>query len=137
MEMLLTVGQTAQRLQLTEKAVRERLKSGRLRGIKSGGRVWRVPESALLEPSLIPGPKATQAEVDRLWTRLSKLETHNAAIFEIAKAPAKVRELIAARSESMMEAYYATPEGEAELADWRALDGEPFLDGDDSQEDQG
>ena len=126
MEMLLTVGQTAQRLQLTEKTVRERLKSGRLRGIKSGGRVWRVPESALLEPTLIPGPKATQAEAERLWALLSNVQTHNAAILEIAKAPAKVQDILDERSAHIAEAYYATPEGEAELADWRAIDGEPF-----------
>lgn len=133
MEMLLTVGQTAQRLQLTEKAVRERLKSGRLRGIKSGGRVWRVPESALLEPASQLGPKVVQAEADRLWALLSNLETHNAAISEIAKAPAKVREILDERSAQVAEAFYATPEGEAELADWRALDGEPFHESGDGE----
>lgn len=133
MEMLLTVGQTAQRLQLTEKAVRERLKSGRLRGIKSGGRVWRVPESALLEPAPQSGPKVVQAEADRLWALLSNLETHNAAISEIAKASAKVREILDERSAQVAEAFYATPEGEAELADWRALDGEPFHESGDGE----
>lgn len=48
MEMLLTVEQTAERLQLAPFTVREHLKSGKLRGIKRG-RVWRVPESALTE----------------------------------------------------------------------------------------
>lgn len=126
MEMLLTVGQTAQRLQLTEKAVRERLKSGRLRGLKSGGRVWRVPESALLEPSPQTSAKNTQAEVQRLWARLADRTTHNAAILEISRAPLAVREILDAKSAEVAQAFYATPEGEAELADWRALDGEPF-----------
>ncbi len=48
MEMLLTVEQTAERLQLRPATVREHLKAGKLRGVKRG-RVWRVPESALLE----------------------------------------------------------------------------------------
>ena len=50
MEMLLTVEQAAERLQIKPATVREQLKMGRLRGIKRG-RLWRIPESALLEPS--------------------------------------------------------------------------------------
>lgn len=50
MEMLLTVEQAAERLQIKPATVREQLKAGRLRGIKRG-RLWRIPESALLEPS--------------------------------------------------------------------------------------
>lgn len=128
MEMLLTVEQTAQRLQLTPKTVRERLKTGRLRGLKSGGRVWRVPESALLEPAQLASPKATQTEAERLWRLLVDLSTHNRAIVEIARAPAPVRALLDERSAAVAQDFYATPAGEAELADWRALDGEPFLD---------
>jgi excisionase family DNA binding protein len=48
MEMLLTVEQTAQRLQVAQSTVRRLLASGELRGIKRG-KLWRVPESALLE----------------------------------------------------------------------------------------
>ena len=48
MEMLLTVEQTAQRLQLHPETIRRQLVSGTLRGIKRG-RSWRVPESALAE----------------------------------------------------------------------------------------
>lgn len=62
----------------------------------------------------------------RLWARLANPQTHNAAILEIAAAPAKVRAIIDDKSEAAAAAFYATPEGEAELADWRALDGEPF-----------
>ncbi len=51
-EMLLTVEQAAARLQLTSYTVRLQLRAGRLRGVKRG-RVWRVPESALLEPTPI------------------------------------------------------------------------------------
>lgn len=140
METLLTVEQAATRLQLSPKTVRAQLRKGELRGIRRG-RQWRITPEAL-EESSPPLPKNTRpgeergakAQAEHLWARLGAIETHNAAISEIAKAPAKVREFIAARSEAVMEAFYATPEGEAELADWRALDGEPFLDGDDNVE---
>lgn len=46
MEMLLTVKQTAERLQLRPATVREHLKTGMLQGVKRG-RVWRIPESSL------------------------------------------------------------------------------------------
>lgn len=62
----------------------------------------------------------------RLWERLANPQTHNAAIAEIAHAPANVRALVDARSAEAAAAFYASPEGAAELADWRALDGEPF-----------
>ena len=57
MELLLTVEQAAQRLQLAPFTVREQLKRGQLRGLKRG-RVWRIPESALTEsspPAQAPG----------------------------------------------------------------------------------
>lgn len=50
-EMLLTVEQAAERLQVHRETVRRHLQSGKLRGIKRG-RLWRVPESALLETTL-------------------------------------------------------------------------------------
>ena len=50
MEMLLTVEQAAERLQLTPYTVRRHLNEGRLRGIKKGHQ-WRVPESAITEPA--------------------------------------------------------------------------------------
>jgi|GEM_PF-6928395 len=49
-ESLLTIKQTAERLQLSSYTVRRQLRTGRLRGIKRGG-VWRVPVSALYEPA--------------------------------------------------------------------------------------
>lgn len=167
MEMLLTVEQTAERLNLHPVTVREHLARGILRGIKRG-RQWRVPESALSESrpidskweqaanasapiyahSLATGGELTHgtgshsasvnATADtrgaaepmaaRLWARLTNPKTHNAAILEIAKAPAQVRGIINAKSGAAAAAFYATPEGAAELADWRALDGEPFQD---------
>lgn len=63
MEMLLTVEQAAERLQLRPFTVRDQLKRGVLRGIKRG-RVWRVPESALFERS--PASQVVQGEAARL-----------------------------------------------------------------------
>lgn len=60
MEMLLTVQQAAERLQLTPYTVREQLKRGTLRGIRRG-RIWRVPESALMEDS------PTKREPKKSW----------------------------------------------------------------------
>ncbi len=56
MEMLLTVEQVAQRLQLHPETIRRQLLSGVLRGVKRG-RQWRIPESALLETAT---PEAKQ-----------------------------------------------------------------------------
>jgi excisionase family DNA binding protein len=55
MEMLLTVEQAATRLQVEPETVRRRLRRGTLRGVKSGERLWRVPESALTEDSPASG----------------------------------------------------------------------------------
>ena len=64
MEMLLTLEQAAQRLQLHPETVRRQLVRGALRGIRRG-RVWRVPESALSEstPRLA---SSWQADAERL-----------------------------------------------------------------------
>ena len=124
MELLLTVEQAAERLQLAPFTVRKQLREGRLRGIKRGAKSWRIPESALLESSRAERINGDEAE--RLWARLSNFATHNAALYEIAAAPAQVRQLIDDRSERAAAQWYETPAGEAELRDWRALDGEPF-----------
>jgi excisionase family DNA binding protein len=47
MENLFTVNQVAERLQVRPKTVREWLKAGRLKGVKIGGRFWRIKESEL------------------------------------------------------------------------------------------
>lgn len=56
-EQLLTVEQYAHRAQLKPETVRRQLREGRLKAIKKG-RVWRVPESAVLEntPTKIDNP---------------------------------------------------------------------------------
>jgi excisionase family DNA binding protein len=61
MEMLLTIEQTAQRLQLHPETVRRYLVRGTLRGIKRG-KLWRIPESALLEKTSAPANRAAAIE---------------------------------------------------------------------------
>lgn len=125
-ETLLTVEQAAERLQLGTFTVREQLRTGRLRGLKRG-RVWRVPESALFESS----PRQSVArQADELWAELSsdEGERHNAAIVALAEAPQAVRALVLERSSRALAEFYASDEGQSETADWRALDGEPFIE---------
>ena len=126
MELLLTVEQAAERLQLAPFTVRKHLREGRLRGIKRGAKAWRIPESALLESSHAAPARGEESEAARLWARLADFETHNAALAEVAAAPASVQAIIDQKSAQVAADWYATPEGEAELRDWRALDGEPF-----------
>jgi excisionase family DNA binding protein len=52
-EMLLTIEQAAERLQLNPATVRRQCQRGALRAVKRG-RVWRVPESALTETAPPP-----------------------------------------------------------------------------------
>ena len=53
---------------------------------------------------------------------------HDQALRTLFNAPDAVQAIVMQRSGEVAARYYATPEGEAELADWRALDGEPFHD---------
>ncbi len=64
MEMLLTIEQTAQRLQVHPETVRRQLVSGVLRGVKRG-KLWRVPESALFEPMPVAPLNRPQAVARR------------------------------------------------------------------------
>ena len=137
MEMLLTIEQAATRLQLHPETVRRQIKRGLMRGIKRG-RVWRVPESALEEAAPLPTPSQLASyeatlDAESIWQQMTsgKKGDHNAAIMKMATAPADVRAIIAAYSAKAAAAYYATPEGEAELADWRAVSDPVHDDGGD------
>lgn len=72
MELLLTVEQAAERLQLAPFTVREHLKSGKLRGIKRG-RVWRIPETALQE-EMSPPPSVETRSLARALELVAQLE---------------------------------------------------------------
>lgn len=138
-EMLLTVEQVADRLQLHPDSVRRQLKRGTMRGIKRGTR-WRVPESAVEESTPLELQRSytrprstetpTESDAEAIWQQMTsgKQGDHNAALRTLFAAPDEVRAIIAQRSAQAVAAHYATPDGESELADWRALDGEPFED---------
>jgi excisionase family DNA binding protein len=126
-ESLLTIDQVAKRLQIHPASVRRQLREGSLRGLKRG-KLWRVPESALYEPTPRHAPEISQA--DEIWAAMlsGDAERRNKALMELFHAPEGVRAIVMQRSGEVAARYYVTPEGEAELADWRALDGEPFHD---------
>ncbi len=90
MEMLLTVDQAAERLQLSPLTVQRQLKRGVLRGIKRG-RQWRVPESALTE--VAPGRGPEPNPLARALSLVSQLEN------ELRGVPARVAGVNDAASE--------------------------------------
>ena len=124
-ELLLTVEQAAERLQMHPESVRRWLRRGELRGIKRGSR-FRIPESALAEKS----PHAPQAQAETIWQKMTSGDpaSHNAALRELFDSPAEVQQIVMARSADVAARYYATPEGQAEVADWNVLDAEPVHD---------
>lgn len=129
-EMFLTVEQAAERLQLHPATIRRQLRTGALRGVRRG-RVYRIPESALSQNSPSPSSQAQAGlDADALWAQMTTggAQGHNQALRALAQASEEVRTEIMRRSGEVAAKYYATPKGQAELADWRALDGEPFHD---------
>ena len=131
---LLTIDQVATRLQIHPASVRRQLREGSLRGIKRG-KLWRVPESALYEPTP-PQAQSTKAaapeikQANEIWDAMGSGDDarRDEALRTLFQAPGAVQAIVMQRSGDAAARYYATPEGEAELADWRALDGEPFHD---------
>lgn len=57
-----------------------------------------------------------------------RIAARQAEIRALLTAPAKVRQAAVRASAAVAAAYYATPEGREELADWRAIQGEDFSD---------
>jgi excisionase family DNA binding protein len=131
-EMFLTVEQAAERMQLHPDTIRRQLRNGTLRSVRRG-RIYRIPESALAEDlhRATPKPQSRDvAQAEALWAEMASGDPArgSAARVALAGAPQAVREEIMRRSGEIAAKYYATPEGQAELADWRALDGGPFHD---------
>ncbi len=120
--MLLTIEQAATRLQLHPETVRRQIKRGLMRAVKRG-RVWRVPESALEEAAPVAAATMPQASAETIWREMisGDAQRHNDALRTLFAAPVEVRAIITRRSAEAATAYYSTPEGEAELADWRAV----------------
>lgn len=95
-EQLLTVEQYAHRAQLKPETVRRQLREGRLKAIKKG-RVWRVPESAVLEN--------TPAKIDNpLSQALAAIRTRDARTRDAHVGAKVTRVLDAAREIELMRA---------------------------------
>lgn len=75
MDQLLTVEQAALRLRVHPRTVRRHLKDGTLRGVKRGN-FWRVPESAVRDPS--------KAQVSPLVRAVALIEARDAAAGPVA-----------------------------------------------------
>lgn len=73
---------------------------------------------------------ARRTQAEEIWAAMLSGDDarRDAALIALARAPQDTRAVIAQRSGEAAAVYYATPEGRDELADWRALDGEPFHD---------
>jgi len=125
---MLTIEETANRLRVTPETIRRQLRSGKLEGTKFGAK-WLIKPEAV-EQLLRPTNVSLSAQVEAIWRDMTSGDPrrHNAALKVLFAAPDDVKAQVMARSEKAAAVYYATPEGEAELADWRALDGEPFHD---------
>lgn len=133
-EQFLTVEEAASLLRVHPITVRRQLRSGALRGIKTG-KLWRVAQSALNAPPAVPAP---QEAAEAIWRDMTggDDQKRDAALSVLTYAPQSVQEIVAQRSGQAAAEFYASPEGQAEwedLADWRALDGEPFLDDGDEE----
>ena len=118
-EMLLTVEQAAERLQLHPETVRRQLKRGELRAIKRG-RVWRVPESALSEttPHVTASTPQTRAAAILAAFDSGDMKRRNAAIIELARADAATSAIVDAAAKAVEE--WDGPEDD--FSAWRNVD---------------
>lgn len=126
MEALLTVEQTAERLQLHRDTVRRQIKRGQLRAVKRG-RVWRVPESALQEatpPTVSQDTPETRAAAIQAELRSGDAKRRNAAIIRLTKSDARTLEIVMAAAQQAVEEWDGP---EDDFSDWQALGGAPVF----------
>lgn len=126
MESLLTVEQTAERLQLHRDTVRRQIKRGELRAVKRG-RVWRVPESALQEatpPVVAKDTPESRAAAIQAELRCGDAKRRNAAIIRLAKSDARIIEIVTAAAQKAVEEWDGP---EDDFSQWRALGGAPVF----------
>lgn len=96
-ELLLTVEQAAERLQMHPETVRRQLRRGTLHGVKRG-RVFRIPESALEDATPKPGAGPTLRGLASLFDELN------------AQADERTGEPLAPDFEGVVAATYAERE---------------------------
>lgn len=134
-ELLLTVDEFAARTRQHAQTVRRQIRRGDVPTVRTG-RKYLIPAEAL-SPQKSPQKRSdanqskTQGQyAEEIWGAMNSgdAKAHNAAIRKLATASPEVRQIVMNRSAKAASAFYATPEGEVELADWRALDGQPFDD---------
>lgn len=111
-EQFLTVEQTAKLLHVHPITVRRQLRSGMLRGIKTG-KLWRVAESAL---RVLPATGEPHAAADAIWRDMTSGDDRkrDAALAVLNQAPQLVQEIVMERSGATAAALYASPEGQSE-----------------------
>ena len=126
MEMLLTVEQAAERLQLHPETVRRQLKRGELRAIKRG-RVWRVPESALMEnapkAAVISTPQTRAAAILAAFDS-GDMKRRNAAIIELARSDAATNAIVDAAAARAVEEWDGP---EDDFSAWQNVDLKPHF----------
>lgn len=134
-EQFLTVEEAASVLRVHPITVRRHLRSGALRGIKTG-KLWRVAQSALSVAAVV---EDSLAQADALWHDITSGDDQKRgeALKKLAYAPDEVSDIVLQRSGEAAAAFYASPAGQAEWedqADWRALDTEPVYDDEDEED---
>lgn len=86
-DVLLTVEQAAERLQMNPESVRRQLRRGELRGIKRGNR-FRIPESALEESTpAAKAPRRWQQDAERLRDAYARSLANGDELTDFTTAP--------------------------------------------------
>ena len=118
-EMLLTVDQAAERLQLHPVTVRRKIEQGHLRAIRKG-RAVRVPESALTENT--PSLRTPKREVEAILADLGSgdLGRRSAAIRRLSDCDEETRTLTLAAIADKIKDIPDT----ADFSAWEVLDSE-------------